>query len=219
MASGTLADNYQGKRLNSPNDLVYKSNGDLFFTDPPYGLPQKDKDPHREMDFCGVYQLKKQVRKDMAESPAAGDDRDIVLVTKDMTRPNGIAFSPDENKLYVSNSDGPNKALWMVFELQLDGSYANGKVFFDASPWAKAGKIGNPDGMKVDSEGNLWTSGPGGLHIFAPDGTHLGTINPDTGDPVSNCAWGDDGSTLYMTINHTLARIKTNAKGAGQIKF
>ena len=144
---------------------------------------------------------------------------EIKLVTKDMTRPNGIAFSPDEKKLYVSNSDGPNKAIWMVFDLQPDGSYDNGKVFFDASDWAKAGKKGNPDGMKVDKDGNLWATGPGGLHVFAPDGTHLGTINPDSGDPISNCAWGDDGSTLYMTVNNKLARIRTNAKGAGLIKF
>jgi gluconolactonase len=103
--------------------------------------------------------------------------------------------------------------------LQSDGSYGNGKLFFNASDRAKGGKVGNPDGMKVDKDGNLWATGPGGLLIFAPDGTHLGTINPDTNDPISNCAWGDDGSTLYMTVNHTLARIKTNTKGAGLIKF
>jgi gluconolactonase len=203
----TLADNYQGKRLNSPNDLAFKSNGDLFFTDPIYGLPQHENDPRRELDFCGVYRLSK--------------DGQLSLISKDMTRPNGLAFSPDEKKLYVTNSDAPNKAVYMVFDLRPDGSYGNGKLFFDASDRAKANKVGNPDGMKVDKDGNLWATGPGGLLVFAPDGTHLGTINPDTtpGDPISNCAWGDDGSTLYMTVNHTLARIKTNTKGAGQIKF
>jgi len=201
----TLVDDYQGKRLNSPNDLVFNSNGDLFFTDPIYGLPQHENDPRRELDFCGVYRLSK--------------DGQLSLITKDMTRPNGLAFSPDEKKLYVTNSDAPNNATYMVFELQSDGSYGNGKLFFNASDRAKAGKVGNPDGMKVDKDGNLWATGPGGLLIFAPDGTHLGTINPDTNDPISNCAWGDDGSTLYMTVNHTLARIKTNTKGAGLIKF
>ena len=197
----TLADNYQGKRLNSPNDLCFDSKGNLYFTDPPYGLPQQADDPRREMDYCGVFRLSK--------------DGHLTLLTKEMTRPNGIAFSPDEKKLYVSNSDGPDKAIWMEFNVQPDGSVDSGKVFFDASDWFKAGKVGNPDGMKVDKDGNLFATGPGGLHIFAPDGTHLGTINPDSGDPVSNCAWGDDGSTLYMTVNHTIARIKTNTKGAG----
>jgi gluconolactonase len=197
----TLADNYEGKRLSSPNDLVFKSNGDLYFTDPIYGLPKHENDPRRELDFCGVFRLAKNGK--------------LTLLTKDMTRPNGLAFSPDEKKFYVSNSDGPNKAIWMEFNVQPDGTVDKGKVFFDASAWAKAGKVGNPDGMKVDKDGNLWATGPGGLHIFTPAGEHLGTINPDSGDPVSNCAWGDDGSTLYMTVNNKLARIKTNTKGAG----
>jgi gluconolactonase len=127
-------------------------------------------------------------------------------------------FRPMRKMFYVASSD-PDKAVWMVFDVNDDGTTANGKVFFDATPWVKEGKKGLPDGMKVDREGNVWAAGPGGLNVFAPDGTHLGTINPDTGDPVSNCAWGDDGSTLYVTINNKLARIKTNTKGAGQIKF
>jgi gluconolactonase len=222
----TLVDNYQGQRLNSPNDLVFNSKGDLFFTDPIYGLPQHENDPRRELDFCGVYVLRNATRATYNnEAPAPTKTvviepaHELKLITKDMTRPNGLAFSPDEKKLYVTNSDAPNKAIYMVFELQPDGSYGNGKLFFDASDRAKAGKVGNPDGMKVDKDGNLWATGPGGLLVFAPDGTHLGTINPDSGDPISNCAWGDDGSTLYMTVNHTLARIKTNTKGAGLIKF
>jgi gluconolactonase len=215
----TLADNYQGKRLNSPNDLVFNSKGDLYFTDPIYGLPKHENDPRRELDFCGVYLLHVISTPSEVHSlspPRFGGTLDygLILLTKDMTRPNGIAFSPDEKKLYVSNSDGPNKAIWMEFNVQPDGTVDKGKVFFDASAWAKAGKVGNPDGMKVDKDGNLWATGPGGLHIFTPVGEHLGTINPDSGDPVSNCAWGDDGSTLYMTVNNKLARIKTNTKGA-----
>jgi gluconolactonase len=200
----TLADNYQGKRLNSPNDLVFKSNGELYFTDPPYGLPMQADDPRREMDYCGVFRLAK--------------DGKLTLLTKDITRPNGLAFSPDEKKFYVASSD-PEKAVWMVYDVQPDGTITNGKVFFDSTDWVKQGKKGLPDGMKVDKNGNLFATGPGGLHVFSPDGKLLGTINPDTGDPVSNCAWGDDGSTLYMTINKTLGRIKTNTKGSGQIKF
>ncbi|HZZ28412.1 MAG TPA: SMP-30/gluconolactonase/LRE family protein [Pirellulales bacterium] len=221
----TLADNYQGKRLNSPNDLVFKSNGDLYFTDPIYGLPKHENDPRREIDFCGVFLLRRMTRKDLATSPAAGEDWEIILLTKDLTRPNGLAFSPDEKKVYVANSD-PDHAVWMVYDVvddpsssNKDGTLKTGRIFFDATAWTKAGKKGLPDGMKVDRDGNLWAAGPGGLSVFAPDGTHLGTINPDTGDPVSNCAWGDDGSTLYMTVNNKLARIKTNAKGAAQIKF
>jgi gluconolactonase len=197
----TLADNYQGKRLNSPNDLCFSSKGDLYFTDPIYGLPKNENDPRRELDFCGVFRLAK--------------NGALTLLTKDMTRPNGLAFSPDEKKFYVANSDNPDKAIWMEFNVLPDGTVDKGKVFFDASPWARAGKLGAPDGMKVDKDGNLWATGPGGLHIFTPAGEHLGTINPDSGDPISNCAWGDDGSTLYMTVNNKLARIKTNTKGAG----
>jgi gluconolactonase len=193
-----LADKYEGKRLNSPNDLVYHSNGDLYFTDPPYGLPKNWDDPGRELDFCGVYRL--------------GKNGKLTLLTKELTRPNGIAFSPDEKKLYVASSD-PDKAIWMVYDVNPDGTIANGKVFFDATAWAKEKKPGLPDGMKIDKDGNLFASGPGGLHVFAPDGTLLGTF--DTGVPTSNCSWGDDGSTLYITANTALLRVKLNAKGKG----
>jgi gluconolactonase len=194
----TLADKYDGKRLNSPNDLVFKSNGDLYFTDPIYGLPKGAEDPGRELDFCGVYRL-------------SGDGK-VTLLTKELTRPNGIAFSPDEKKLYVASSD-PDKAIWMVYDIQPDGTIASGKVFFDATAWAKENRPGLPDGMKVDKAGNLFATGPGGVHVFSPEGKHLGTI--DTGVPTSNVAWGGDGSTLYITANTALLRVKLNTKGPG----
>ena len=193
----TLADKYQGKRLNSPNDAVLKSNGDLYFTDPPYGLEKNWDDPARELDFCGVYRLSK--------------DGELTLLTKDMTRPNGIAFSPDEKTLYVAQSD-PKKAVWMAFDVKPDGTIANGRVFFDASKWVNK-KKGLPDGLKVDQNGNLFATGPGGVLVFAPDGTHLGTI--ETGEATANVGWGDDGSTLYVTADMYLARIKLNTKGLG----
>jgi gluconolactonase len=193
-----LADRYQGKRFNSPNDLCYKSNGDLYFTDPPYGLPGQMNDPGKELDFQGVYRL----------SPRG----ELTLLTKEMSRPNGIAFAPDEKTLYVANSD-PDKAVWMAFPVQADGTLGAGRVLFDATPWAKQKKPGLPDGMKVDRQGNLFATGPGGVCIFAPDGTHLGTLN--TGEPTANCGWGDDGSTLYITANKYLCRIRTATKGNG----
>ena len=191
-----LADRFEGKRFNSPNDLCFKSNGDLYFTDPPYGLPGQMKDAAKELDFQGVYRL----------TPSG----DITLLTKELSRPNGIAFSPDEKTLYVANSDSAN-AVWMAFPVQANGTIGPGRVFFDATAWMKSGKKGLPDGMKVDRDGNLFATGPGGVCVFAPDGTHLGTI--DTGEPTANCAWGDDGSVLYMTANKYLCRIKTATKG------
>jgi gluconolactonase len=194
----TLADKYEGKRFNSPNDLVFKSNGDLYFTDPPYGLPKGADDPQRELDFCGVYRL--------------GKDGKVTLLTKDITRPNGIALSPDEKKLYVASSD-PEKAIWMVYDVKADGTLGAGKVFKDVTAWVKEKRPGLPDGLKVDKDGNLWATGPGGVIVFAPDGTHLGSI--ETGVPTANCAFGDDGSTLYVTANTALIRVKTGTKGLG----
>jgi gluconolactonase len=194
----TLADRYEGKRFNSPNDLVYKSNGDLYFTDPPYGLEKNYDDPARELDFCGVYRLSK--------------DGKLTLLTKDLTRPNGIAFSPDEKTLYIAVSD-PDKAVWMAYEVKEDGTLGTGKVFFDSTPWAKEKKKGLPDGMKVDKDGNIFATGPGGLHVFAPDGTLLGTLA--TGVATANCNWGDDGSTLYIAADKALCRVKTTTKGKG----
>ena len=193
----TLVDNYQGKRLNSPNDLVYKSNGDLYFTDPPYGLPKRENDPMRELDFFGVYRLAK--------------DGALTLLTKEMTRPNGLAFSPDEKTLYVAQSD-ESKAIWMSFPVKSDGTLGEGRVFGDVTSMVKT-HPGLPDGMKVDAKGNLWATGPGGIHVFSPDGKRLGRI--ETGERTANCNWGDDGSTLYITADTYLCRIKTKVKGAG----
>jgi len=194
----TLADRYEGKRLNSPNDVILKSNGDLYFTDPPYGLEKNWDDPARELDFCGVYRISK--------------DGKLTLLTRDMTRPNGLAFSPDEKTLYVANSD-PKQAVWMAFDVKEDGTLGKGRVFFDATAWAMKGTKGLPDGMKLDQAGNLFATGPGGLHVFAADGSHLGTI--ETGVATSNCNWGDDGSVLYVTADKNLCRIKLSTKGKG----
>ena len=193
----TLADRYNGKRFNSPNDLVYKSNGDLYFTDPPYGLEKNVDDPKKEIPFQGVYRLK--------------PNGEVTLLTDKMTRPNGIAFSPDEKTLYVANSD-PKQAIWMAYDVQADGTIANGRVLFDVTSMVSS-KKGLPDGLKVDAKGNLFATGPGGVLIITAKGQHLGTIN--TGEATANCAWGDDGSTLYITADMFLCRIKTKTKGPG----
>jgi gluconolactonase len=192
----TLVDRYQGKRFNSPNDLVYHSNGDLYFTDPPYGLEGKNDDPKKEIPFNGVYRLK----------PGG----DLTLLTDKLTFPNGLAFSPDEKVLYVAVSD-PKKAIWMSYDVKEDGTIANGRVFFDSTKWV-TGKNGLPDGMKVDAKGNLWATGPGGVLIFSPDGKHLGTIK--TGEATANCNWGNDGTVLYVTADMYLCRIQTRTRGA-----
>ena len=191
-----LADRYEGKRLNSPNDGAFKSNGDFYFTDPPYGLAGKNADPKKELAFSGVYRLSK-----------AGQ---LTLLTKEFTYPNGIAFSPDEKTLYVAQSD-PERAIWMAFKVLEDGTIANGMVLFDATPWVKQGKKGLPDGLAVDRAGNLYATGPGGVLVFSPEGKHLGTI--DTGEATSNCAFGDDGSVLYITADMYLCRIALSTKG------
>ena len=191
-----LAEFYKFRRFNSPNDLVYKSNGDLYFTDPPYGLLKRNDDPAKELHFNGVYRLS-----------AKGE---ITLLTTEMSYPNGIAFSPDEKILYVANSD-PQRAIWMAYDVQSDGTIANGRVFFDATARVGSHK-GLPDGLKVDRQGNLWATGPGGVLVFSPDGKHLGTI--DTGEATANCAFGGkDSSVLYITADMYLCRVKTLTKG------
>ncbi|HET6323157.1 MAG TPA: SMP-30/gluconolactonase/LRE family protein [Planctomycetaceae bacterium] len=192
----TLVDNYEGKRLNSPNDGCIKSNGDIYFTDPPYGLPQQEGAP-RELDFCGVYRL--------------ATDGKLTLLTKEMTRPNGIAFSPDEKILYVAQSDF-KAAIWKAFPVLDDGTLGPGNVFADMT--SVAGKLpGLPDGMKVDAKGNLFATAPGGCYVFSPDGKVLGRI--ETGEKTANCAWGNDGSVLYLCADMYICRVKTTTKGAG----
>jgi len=192
MSVQTLVDTFEGKKLNAPNDLVYRRNGTLFFTDPPYGLPRGDEDPTKELRFNGVFNVV---------------NGGTVAIITNMTRPNGLAISPDDRTLYVANSDDNNR-LWMRYNLAADGSVSNGAVLRDVS---KEKDSGLPDGMKLDAEGRLWATGPGGVWVMRHDGTHLGTIKLP--EQPANCAWGDDGRTLYMTAETGLYRLKTSVMG------
>jgi gluconolactonase len=194
-----LADRYEGKRFNSPNDVVVAKNQNIYFTDPPFGLMgpgqglgDAAKNPLRELNFNGVFRI----------TPAGKID----AVAKDLALPNGLAFSPDEKKLYVANSAGKT---WNVYDVNADGTLSNGRVFFDADKETGAGV---PDGMKVDTAGNVWATGPGGILVISPQAKLLGVIAfPEV---PANCAWGDaDGKTLYVTARTGLYRIKTNITG------
>ncbi len=199
-----LADSYQGKKLNSPNDLTYKSDGSVYFTDPPYGLPtQGDHDPLKELQFNGVYRIPNAAK----QKPGAPPDRaKLQLIVKDLSRPNGIVFSPDEKYLYVSDTATKH---WMRYAVQPDGSVKDGMVFCDASGVHAPGQ---PDGIRVDKKGNLYGSGPGGVWIISPEGKHLGTVKIP--QMVSNVAWGDvDGKTLYITASTSIYRIHLNIAG------
>jgi gluconolactonase len=188
-----LADKWEGKRLNSPNDIVQKSNGDFYFTDPPYGLPKQDNDPKKELDFNGVFKL------------SSGK---LQLLYKGVARPNGLAFSPDEKYMYLNNSE-PHRKICLRFEVRDDGTLANEKVFFDLTSDTTDGV---PDGMKIDQNGNVYSTGPSGIWIFAPDGKHLGTIKPP--EVPANLHWGDaDSKTLYITARTGLYRIKLSIAG------
>ena len=191
----TLVDRYRGKRLNSPNDLVIKGNGDIYFTDPPYGLPKGADDPAKELGFQGVYRLSTQ--------------GEVTLLTRELSRPNGIAFSPDERTLYVANSD-PQRAIVMAYPVKDDGTLGAGKLFFDQTQAAQEKKPGLPDGMKVSRDGTVWATGPGGVFVYSPQGKHLGTLA--TGVPTANVTFGDDGSTLFITADKNLARLRTKVK-------
>jgi gluconolactonase len=199
-----LADNFEGKPLNSPNDLVYKSDGSLYFTDPPYGLPtQRDNDPGKKLPFNGVYRILGARDLPAGASPDSGR---LQVIIKDLPRPNGIAFSPDEKVLYVSNS-GPPK--WMRYSVHTDGTVDDGRVLYDAT--SEKG-VGGPDGIKVDRRGNVWGSGPGGVWILSSAGKHLGTI--PVPERVGNLAWGDeDGKTLYIVASTSVYRIRTKIGG------
>jgi gluconolactonase len=199
-----LADSFQGKRLNSPNDLVYKSDGSLYFTDPPYGLvTQGDQDQEKQLKVNGVYRIPG--ARDHRPG-AAPDHAGLQLLIEDLPRPNGIAFSPDEKVLYVSDS---GRSCWMRYRVLQDGSVTDGKLLFDAS---KVKGVGGPDGIKVDREGNIWGSGAGGVWILSPEGKHLGTIHVP--ERAANVAWGDqDGKTLYITASTSIYKVRVKVGG------
>jgi gluconolactonase len=188
----TVVDRYEGKRLNSPNDLVFHKDGSLYFTDPPYGLPLQDKDPAKELAFNGVYRL------------ANGK---LQVIIDDLHRPNGLAFSPDYKTLYVANSERPMK--WMRYDVAEDGTVRNANVFADVDHSTEPGV---PDGMKIDVQGNVYAAGPGGVWVYSPDGTHMGTIK--TPENPANCAWGDDGKSLYITAITSVYRVRVSVPGA-----
>ena len=184
----TIVGEYEGKKLNSPNDAIYDSQGNLFFTDPPYGLEGNMDDPTKEIDFQGVFRY--------------STEGVLTLISKTLTRPNGLALSPDEKTLYVSCSD-PDAATWTAFTLKEDGTVESEQLFYDAT--GTKGK-GLPDGLKIDKKGNIWATGPGGVWVFNPTGKVLGKIQ--TGEATSNCAFNADQSALYMTCDDYLMRIK-----------
>ena len=185
-----LVSDYNQKRFNSPNDAVFRNNGDLYFTDPPYGLPQRMDDPAKELDFQGVYRL------DVEGA--------LTLLTKELSRPNGITFSLDGKQLYVANSD-PEKAIWKVFNVKEDGTLDEGKLFYDATELVGTEK-GLPDGLKVDRDGNVFATGPGGVLIFSAEGELLGKIK--TARATSNCAFNADKSVLYITADSYVLRVR-----------
>ena len=188
-----VVDQYDGMRLNSPNDLALGPGGALYFTDPPYGLPGQDDDPAKELEFNGVFRF------------ADGQAEPIIT---DLTRPNGLTFSPDMGTLYVANSDQANRVL-MAYDVAEDGSVSNGRVFVDATADPAPGIF---DGVRVDAQGNVYAAGPGGVWVIAPDARHLGTI--EAPEAAANIGWGDDGRTLYITAGTTVYRIRTNVPGA-----
>jgi gluconolactonase len=188
-----LADGYQGKRLNSPNDLVYRSDGTLYFTDPPFGLPGGFDDPEKELDFSGVFYVR---------------DGRVLLGTDELKGPNGLAFSPDERHLYVGNWD-PERKVVMCYDVAADGSLSGGRVLYDMTPASGDDAI---DGLKVDREGNLYVCGPGGIWVLSPTGDHLGTLRLP--EAPHNLAWGDDdGRTLYVTALTSVYRLRLRIPG------
>jgi gluconolactonase len=190
-----LADRYQDRRLNSPNDLVCRGNGDIYFTDPPYGLPQRFDDPTRELPFNGVFRI--------------AADGALSLVIDSIQVPNGIGFSPDEKTLYVTDG-GPERRRWLAFPLADDGSVGEARVLFDA---ANLPGLGGPDGLVIDQAGTIFATGLERVFVFASDGTHLGSIFP--GSLTSNVAWGEDGSSLFITADRRLLRLRLATRGIG----
>lgn len=187
----TIADNYEGKRLNSPNDVVVRSNGDIFFTDPPYGFKQLDSDPAKEIPYNGVYKV--------------SADGKVTLLVDSLTKPNGIALTPDEKTLIVANSD-PEKAIWYAFDIGENDSLTNARIFYDATSLVNDENKGLPDGFKIDKNGNVFASGPGGIWIFDKSGKVLGKVRLP--NPTANCELADDDKTLFITSNMNLLRLK-----------
>ncbi len=185
----SIANNYKGKKFNSPNDAVYNKNGELFFTDPPYGLEQLMNDPKKEIPFQGVYKVKK--------------NGEVTLLVDSLTRPNGIAFMPGEKTLIVSNSD-PAKPTWYAFDVQ-DDALTNPRIFYNDADYDSTEK-GLPDGLKIDRSGNVFAAGRGGIWIFNKEGKLLGKIKLT--EASSNCAFSPDQKTLYVTNDMNVLRIK-----------
>ena len=190
-----LADRFEGRRFNNPNDLVCHSSGAVYFSDPSYGFKGHEASPLREMPWNGVYRI--------------APDGKVDLLIRELPFPNGLAFSPNEKTLYIAVSD-PRLPRVMAFEVQVDGLLGKGRPFFDALPLLERGLQGTCDGLKVDTQGNVFASVPGGIAVLSPDGKLLGTIHLGV---ASNCAWGDDGGTLYITVDDLVCRIKTATHG------
>lgn len=190
----TIVDNYEGKRFNSPNDACYNKTGDLYFTDPPYGLERLMDDPAKELGFQGVY--------------CFTTDDHLILLDSMLTRPNGIAFSNDYKKLFVANSD-PQQAVWMIYDVIEGGTIQNGRVFYDVTELVDR-EIGLPDGMKVDSKGNIFATGPGGVWVFNESGTVIAKIR--TGQATSNCAFGPNEGELFITADMYLMRVRLGGR-------
>jgi gluconolactonase len=186
----TVADRYDGKRFNSPNDAVVHSSGAIYFTDPPYGLEKNMEDPAKELAFQGVYRI--------------DPDEKVTLLTKDIERPNGIGLSPDERTLYVANSHGPRPVV-MAYAIKNDGSLGEGREFFDARELASKYE-GACDGLEVDKQGNLFATVPGGVAVISPDGKQLGMLL--TGKRTSNCTFGEDGGALFVTAHDVVLRVR-----------
>ncbi len=187
-----VIETFEGKRFNSPNDLVFRSDGSLYFTDPPFGLLKQNEDPAKELKFNGVFRY------------AHGK---VTAVIRDIALPNGIGFSPDQKILYVSDSD-PKHKVWMRYDVADDGSVSNGRIFADATADTEDGV---PDGLKLDSKGNLYGTGPGGVWVYSPEGKLLGKIKPP--EIPANLAWGEDGKVLYMTARTGVYRIRLAVTG------
>lgn len=187
----TIAGSWEGKRFNSPNDAVFRSNGDLYISDPAYGMELRYEDPRRDMDFTGVFRI----------TP----EGEVTLLSDRLSAPNGIGFSPDEKKLYVANSGGASGSIWMEYEVADDGSLRNENLFYDAGP-ATDSLQGAPDGLVIRNDGIIFATGPGGVWIMTPQGEHLGIIK--TGQATSNCTLDAENRYLYMTADMYLMRIR-----------